>query len=304
MRRRSVVENTSKFVDVIPNVLPYAQAAVFYRKAAQKTWLLNFKDSGKKRVPCALPVSHNMEFFLLLTFYNVHVLGFVLKLWKPKIHWNRKTCPTVATEEPSFRTANFQVLEKVVGEKGVERAQSHWQHSILFMVVHHIFACEDNICNLIFATFGRPSWFLWLTNKEFAHGLWLSIDYAQQLWCGSISSHVLFYAWRRGMQLRIAALTMVYENHCRFAWILSQLSVLQVELSVCRHERLQMAGIFFPSCKGTDWGSSDLYIYVSGSWLWKHFWIWNSLTWYSSHGYFGKILADVRIQCCENRRTK
>ena len=156
----------SKFVDVIPTYYHIRTSSSFLSVWGQLKkhdyWI---SKRQRQEAHHARPTKA-MELFYFLTFYNVHVLvGFVPpKLWKRKyIETGRLARLSATGATIVFVPRIFKFLEKVVGEKRCWAGFSHIGSIQYFlMVVHHIFACEDNICNLIFATFGRPSWFLWL----------------------------------------------------------------------------------------------------------------------------------------------
>eukprot|EP00944_MAST-04C_sp_MAST-4C-sp1_P002062 g2062.t1 len=109
-----------------------------------------------------------------------------------------------------------------------------------------------------------------------------------------------FYAWRRGMQLRIAALTMVYENllSLRLDTFATISTGHVVNLASVDIERLQMAGIFFPFLVWAPTEALLIFIFMFREvGFGSIFGFGILLLGIPVTSYFGKIFADVRIQC-------
>ena len=138
-------------------------------------------------------------------------------------------------------------------------------------------------------------------NKDFTYGLWLSIGLCLSSYAVVTFHHMyFFYAWRRGMQLRIASLTMVYKNllSLRLDTFASTSTGHIVNLASADIERLQMAGIFFPFLVWAPTEALLIFIFMFREvGFGSIFGFGILLLGIPITSYFGKIFANVRIQC-------
>ena len=136
------------------------------------------------------------------------------------------------------------------------------------------------------------------TNKDFQHGLWLSIGLCLSSYAVVTFHHIyFFYAWRRGLQLRIGSLTMVYKNLLSLR--LESFNKIStghiVNLASADIERLQMAGIFAPFIIWAPTEATIIFIFMFievGIGSIVGFAI--LLLGIPITSYFGKIFAEVR----------
>ena len=261
------------------------------------------KDSGKKRTMRAPPKQWNFSTSSPFTMFTFSWVSSLLNYGNENTLKQEDLPDCQQQEQPSFLYREFSSSwKRLLEKKGVERASVTLAAFNTFSWWYTIFLPAKTIFVILSSQLlGALVDFYGSTNKEFAHGLWLSIGLCLSSYAVVAFHHMyFFYAWRRGMQLRIAALTMVYENllSLRLDTFATISTGHVVNLASVDIERLQMAGIFFPFLVWAPTEALLIFIFMFREvGFGSIFGFGILLLGIPVTSYFGKIFADVRIQC-------
>ena len=120
----SVVENNFEVRRCNSDVLPHTHKQQFFiGVGSSKNMTTEFpKDSGKKRTMRAPPKQWNFSTSSPFTMFTFSWVSSLLNYGNENTLKQEDLPDCQQRSNHRFCTANFQVLEKVVGEKGVERA--------------------------------------------------------------------------------------------------------------------------------------------------------------------------------------